>query len=345
MSLLLADIAEKLGAELRGATGDVLVQGLGTLKSATPQQLSFLSNSRYRNFLADTQAAAVLCRAEDAEHARVPVLVVKDPYLAYARISAEFAIEPLPAAGIHPRAVVDDSAQVDATASIGPNVVIEAGAKVGAGAILMANVYVGANAVIGDQVRLWPNVTIYHGVIIGPRTNIHASTVIGCDGFGFAFNGSGWTKVQQIGSVRIGADVDIGSGVTIDRGALDDTLIGNGVILDNQVHLAHNVTVGDGSALAGQVGVSGSTAIGAFCVFAGQVGVAGHLKIEDRVQVLGKSMESKSQPAGGTYAAGLPADRQESWRRNVVRFRQLDELAKQLKAVQKRLDELQSGES
>jgi UDP-3-O-[3-hydroxymyristoyl] glucosamine N-acyltransferase len=343
MALTLGEIAEELGAELHGDPS-VSVTGLGTLKSAGPGELSFLANPRYRSWLESTQAAAVLCRADQQPFSPVPALVVKDPHLAYARISRHFDIAPPCAPGIHPRAVVDPSAIIGAGASIGANVVVEAGAEIGAGSVIMANSFIGAGCRIAESVRVWPNVTIYHGVVIGARTNIHAGSVIGCDGFGFAFNGAGWTKVYQVGTVRIGEDVDIGAGVTIDRGAIDDTVIGAGMIIDNQVHIAHNVQVGEGTAIAAQVGVAGSTSIGRFCVFGGQVGIAGHLQLVDQVQVLGKAMVTGSLNKAGTYASGIPADSQDKWRKNAVRFRQLDEMAKRLRALEKRLGEDNSAE-
>jgi UDP-3-O-[3-hydroxymyristoyl] glucosamine N-acyltransferase len=336
--MTLAEIADLLGAELHGDPS-VTVTGLGTLSGATAGQISFLTNTRYRSQLKDTGAAAVICREEHREESPVPVLVVKDPHLAFARVSQCFDIAPVATPGIHPRAIIDPAASVDASASVAAGVVIEAGASIGAGVVIMANSVIAAGARLAERVRIGANVTICHGVEIGPRTSIQAGSVIGCDGFGFAFNGSGWTKVSQVGSVRIGADCDIGAGVTIDRGAIEDTIIGNNVIIDNQVHIAHNVIVGDGTAMAAQVGVAGSTRIGRFCVFAGQVGLAGHIDIADKVQVLGKSMVTGSLRKAGTYASGVPETDHETWRRNAVRFRHLDEMAKRLKAVERRLDD------
>ncbi|MFN3714593.1 MAG: UDP-3-O-(3-hydroxymyristoyl)glucosamine N-acyltransferase [Alcanivoracaceae bacterium] len=338
MTMTLGEVAELIGAELHGDPA-IRISGLGTLSGASTGQLSFLTNHRYRVHLKQTAAAAVICREADRADSPVPVLVVKDPHLAFALVSKRFDTVPRSVAGVHPRALVDEGAVVHDTASIGPNVVIEAGAVIGANVVVMANSVIGAGAQLGDGVRIWPNVTIYHGVQIGPRTTIHAAAVIGSDGFGFAFNGAGWTKIAQLGTVRIGADCDIGAGATIDRGAIEDTVIGNSVIIDNQVHIAHNVTVGDGTAMAAQVGVAGSTHIGRYCVFAGQVGIAGHVEIVDAVQVLGKTMVSGSLKQPGTYASGVPETEVDIWRRNAVRFRRLDEMAKRLKAVERRLDD------
>lgn len=337
--MTLGEVAEFLGAELRGGEAARPVTGLGTLKGASPSQVSFLTNPRYRSVLAETQAAAVICREADAEGASVPVLLVNDPHYAFARLSHRFDIAPVSAAGIHPRAVVHPDARVDASASVAAGVVIEAGAEVGPGVVIQANCVIGEGAQLAEQVFLAANVTLCHGVSIGARTRIQAGTVIGSDGFGFAFHNGGWVRICQIGSVRIGADCDIGAGVTIDRGAIEDTVIGDRVIIDNQVHIAHNVTVGEGSAMAAQVGVAGSTTIGRYCVFGGQVGIAGHAEITDKVQVLGKSMVTGSLRKSGIYASGIPETDHETWRRNAVRFRHLDEIAKRLKALERRIED------
>lgn len=341
--MTLGEIAELLSADL---TGDAAVEisGLATLAGAAAGQVSFLTNSKYRPLLQQTRATAVICREQDGEGCPVATLTVKDPHVAFAILSQQFDIAPPVSAGIHPRALIDPSATVDPTASVGANVVIEAGAVLEAGVVVMANSVIGAGAHLAERVRIWPNVTIYHGVKIGSRTNIHAAAVIGCDGFGFAFNGQGWTKICQIGTVRIGADCDIGSGSTIDRGAIEDTVIGDHVIIDNQVHIAHNVNIGDGTALAAQVGIAGSTHIGRNCSFGGQVGIAGHIEIADQVQVLGKTMVVGSLQKAGVYASGIPQTDHATWRRNAVRFRHLDEMAKRLTAVERRLDDSSSTE-
>jgi UDP-3-O-[3-hydroxymyristoyl] glucosamine N-acyltransferase len=341
--MTLGEIAELLDARLSG-DASVVISGLGTLAGAKEGQISFLTNSKYRALLKETRAAAVICREQDAELCPVPALTVKDPHLAFAVLSQQFDIAPPTSIGIHPTAVIDGSARLDDSVSIGANVVVEAGAELAAGVVVMAGGFIGAGARLAEQVRLWPNVTIYHGVEIGPRTTIHAGTVIGCDGFGFAFNGKGWTKICQIGTVRIGSDCEIGAGTTIDRGAIEDTVIGNHVIIDNQVHIAHNVTVGDGTAIAAQVGVAGSTRIGRFCAFGGQVGIAGHIEITDKVQVLGKTMVTGSLREAGVYASGVPETDHATWRRNAVRFRHLDQMAKRLTAVERRLDDSNPAE-
>ncbi|MZR61937.1 UDP-3-O-(3-hydroxymyristoyl)glucosamine N-acyltransferase [Alcanivorax sp. DP30] len=333
----LGELARILDAELVG-DAEQPVDGMGTIQSATGTQMTFLANPRYRSYLEQTRAAVVLLQDDQREFCPVAALIVKDPYLAFAKASALFEVAPQAQPGIHPSAVVDDAATVSATASIGPNAVIDAGAQIGDGAVIMANTVIGAGSIIGDQCRIWPNVTIYHGVTIGPRTIIHANSVLGADGFGFAFNGAGWTKVHQVGGVRIGADVEIGAGTTIDRGAIDDTIIGNGAILDNQIQVAHNVIIGDHTALAGKVGIAGSSKIGSYCLLGGAVGVSGHIEICDKVQVLGMTLVSSSITKPGTYGSALPADEQTRYRKNVARFRKLDELARRVRKLERLSD-------
>lgn len=338
MSVTLETLARELGAELHGA-GDLPISGLGTIGTANESQITFLANPRYRSYLENTRAAAVLLQEDQLEHCPVAALVVKDPYLAFARASHFFDTTPRPAAGIHSSASVDSSARVEDGASIGPNVVLEAGVVIGRGSVIGANSVVGAGSCLGEDCRLWPNVTIYHGVIIGARTTIHANSVVGSDGFGFAPGPEGWTKIAQVGGVRIGSDVEIGAGTTIDRGAIEDTVIGNGAILDNQIQVAHNVVIGEHTALAGKVGISGSTRIGAYCMIGGAVGISGHLEICDRVQILGMSLVSRSIREPGTYGSALPVDRQDRYRRNVARFRHLDELHRRVRRLERGSDD------
>lgn len=333
----LGELARILDAELVG-DADQPVDGMGTIQSATGTQMTFLANPRYRSYLEQTRAAVVLLQEDQRQFCPVAALIVKDPYLSFAKASALFKVEPQAQPGIHPSAVVASSVTVPATASVGPNAVIDADVTIGEGVVIMANAVVGAGSVIGDQCRIWPNVTIYHGVTIGPRTIIHANSVLGADGFGFAFNGAGWTKVHQVGGVRIGADVEIGAGTTIDRGAIDDTVIGNGVILDNQIQVAHNVVIGDHTALAGKAGIAGSSKVGSYCLLGGGVGVSGHIEICDKVQVLGMTLVSSSITEPGTYGSALPADNQRRYQKNVARFRNLDELARRVRKLERLSD-------
>lgn len=330
----LHELAELLQAELRGAP-DCLIQGLGTLQHAGPQQLAFLANASYRKQLAETAAGAVLLTAADAEGYAGNCLVVSDPYLAYARLSHLFDGKPQPQSGIHPSAMVASSARVAASASIGPGVVIEEDAVIEDNVVLGAHCYVGARSRIGKDGWLAPRVTLYHDVSIGERVVIQSGAVLGGEGFGFARQDGQWLKIAQIGGVTVGNDVEIGANTTIDRGALDDTRIGNDVKLDNQIMIAHNVEVGDHTAMAACVGISGSTKIGRNCMLAGGVGLVGHIEICDNVFVTGMTMVTHSINEPGAYSSGTAMQPAGDWKKNAVRFRQLDDMARRIRALEK----------
>lgn len=330
----LHELAELLNAELRGAA-DLQINGLGTLQHAGPDQLAFLANASYRKQLAETRAAAVLLRAEDAEGFAGNCLVVADPYLAYARLSHLFDRKPVASPGIHPSAVIADSAQIAATVSVGPGVVIEDEAVIGDNVVLGAHCFVGARSRIGKDGWLAPRVTLYHDVSIGERVVIQSGAVLGGEGFGFAKQDGEWLKIAQIGGVSVGDDVEIGANTTIDRGALDDTRIGNDVKLDNQIMIAHNVEVGDHTAMAACVGISGSTRIGRNCMLAGGVGLVGHIDICDNVFVTGMTMVTHSITEPGAYSSGTAMQPAGDWKKNAVRFRQLDDMARRIRALEK----------
>jgi UDP-3-O-[3-hydroxymyristoyl] glucosamine N-acyltransferase len=289
----LGQLAERLGATLCGSA-DKVVSGLATLQEAGHDQLSFLANAQYRKFLAGCQAGGVLLTAADAEGYAGNALVVGNPYLAYAELSHLFDRKPKAMPGVHPTAVVAQDALVDASASIGAYAVIESGAQIAAGVTVGAQCVVGARSVIGEGGWLAPRVTLYHDVRIGKRVVIQSGAVIGGEGFGFANEKGVWQKIAQIGGVSIGDDVEIGANTTVDRGALSDTLIGNGVKLDNQIMIAHNVQIGDNTAMAGCAGISGSTKIGKNCMIAGGVGMVGHIEVCDNVFVTGMTMVTRS---------------------------------------------------
>ena len=332
----LGQLAEQLGGSLRGDAAQ-LVDGLATLQEAAPSQLSFLANAQYRRYLASTRAAAVLLTAGDAEGYQGSAIIVGDPYLAYARASHLFETRAPATPGVHPTAVVADDAQIHPTASIGACVVVEAGAVIGANVEIGAQSFIGARSRIGDGGRLAPRVTLYHDVTIGERVVIQSGAVIGGEGFGFAKEQGAWQKIAQIGGVRIGDDVEIGSNTTIDRGALSDTLIGNGVKLDNQIMIAHNVQIGDNTAMAGCVGISGSTRIGRNCMIAGGVGMVGHIEVCDNVFVTGMTMVTRSISEPGSYSSGTAMQNSAEWRKSAARIRQLDEMARRLQQLEKSL--------
>lgn len=311
------------------------IQGIATLQKATANDLSFLANPKYLKYLAQTQAAAVLVTEEQAADAPVPCLVTPNPYLAYARASGLFdAGQQVREPGVHPSAVIDAAAKIAASAWVGAQCVIEAGAEIGEHACIGPGSVIGAASVVGANTRINANVTIYHGVQIGEHCIIHSGAVIGADGFGFAPGPAGWQKIHQLGGVRIGDRVEIGAGTTVDRGALDDTVIGNGVILDNQVQIAHNVVIGENTAIAGCTAVAGSTHIGRECTIAGAVGIIGHLQIADKVHISAMSLVTKSIREPGSYSSGTAMQETKAWRRNAVRFGQLDNWCQRITALE-----------
>ncbi len=342
VTMTLGQLAEALGATLKGPEA-LQITGLATLQEAGPGQLSFLANPQYRKFLDNSQAAAVLLKAADAEGFAGNALIVADPYLAYARISHLFDPKPKAVAGIHPSAVVAEDAQVDASASIGPFAVIESGARIAANVTVGAHCVVGARCVIGEGGWLAPRVTLYHDVTIGKRVVIQSGAVIGGEGFGFANEKGVWRKIAQIGGVTIGDDVEIGVNTAVDRGALSDTRIADGVKLDNQIQIAHNVQIGEHTAMAACVGISGSTRIGKHCTIAGGVGMVGHIDVCDNVFVSGMTMVTRSITEPGAYSSGTAMQPLAEWRKSAARIRHLDDMAKRLQQLEKRVDTVTSG--
>ncbi|SER33246.1 UDP-3-O-[3-hydroxymyristoyl] glucosamine N-acyltransferase [Pseudomonas sp. NFACC02] len=341
-TIQLGQLAEFLGATLRGPA-DKEITGLATLQEAGPGQVSFLANPQYRKFLATTHASAVLLKPADAEGYAGDALLIADPYLAYARISHLFDPKPKAAAGIHPTAVVAEDAFVDATASVGAYAVIESGARIAAGVTIGAHCFIGARSTIGEGGWLAPRVTLYHDVRIGRRVVIQSGAVLGGEGFGFANEKGVWQKIAQIGGVTIGDDVEIGVNTAIDRGAMDDTRIGNGVKLDNQIQIAHNVQVGDHTAMAACVGISGSAKIGKHCMLAGGVGLVGHIEICDGVFITGMTMVTRSITEPGSYSSGTAMQPAAEWRKSAARIRQLDDMARRLQQLEKIVEAVTSG--
>ncbi len=321
----LGQLAARFGVLLRGDP-DARVTGVATLENARRGSLTFLANSRYRRQLENTAATAVVLEPADLERCPVAALVDANPYAAYARIAAFLHPEPAVTAGVHASAVVDGRARIAASAEVGPLAVIAAGAEVGERAVIGAGCVLGEGVQIGADTRLAAQVTCYDRVRVGERCVIHSGVVLGADGFGIARDVDGWVKVPQLGGLRIGNDVEIGANTTIDRGAIDDTVIEDDVRLDNQVQIGHNVRIGAHTAIAGCVGISGSTTIGSNCMIGGAVGIAGHLEIADNVAILGLTLVSRSLNEPGTYSSSLPAAEVSQWRRTVARLRHLDEL-------------------
>lgn len=330
----LRQLAERLGAELRG-NPELLISGLATLQDAQPEQLSFLANAQYKKYLADTKAGAVILHPTEVEGFSGNCLVIANPYLAYAQLSHLFDRKPLSKAGIDPSALVAEDAFVDPTASVGAYAVIESGVSIGAGVVIGAHCFIGARSQIGENGWLAPRVTLYHDVRVGKRVVIQSGAVIGGEGFGFANHQGQWKKIAQLGGVSIGDDVEIGANTTIDRGALADTIISNGVKLDNQIMIAHNVQIGEHTAMAACVGISGSTKIGRHCTIAGGVGMVGHIEVCDNVFVTGMTMVTRSITEPGAYSSGTAMQPAAEWRKSAARIRHLDDMARRLQLLEK----------
>lgn len=342
------ELAERLQAGLQGdpVQWDAPLTGVAPLDSATPGALSFLAKNKYRSKLTRCEATAILVKAGDLDVAPpgAALIVVDDPYLAYARISSLFTREPCPGSGIHPSAVVDESAVLGRDVSVGPLAVVGPDCHLGDGCVLGAGCYLGDRVRVGEFSRLHPRVILMHDVELGARCLIHPGAVIGSDGFGFAPRADGWQKIAQLGRVRIGNDVEIGANTTIDRGAIEDTVIEDGVIIDNLVHLGHNVRIGRATAIAGQVGVSGSTEVGAGCTIGGQAGLAGHIQIAAQSHFTGQAMVTKGTREAGVYSSGWPIQPSREWRRTVVRLRQLEQFEQRLTDLEKATSTKQNPE-
>ncbi|MDD2815827.1 MAG: UDP-3-O-(3-hydroxymyristoyl)glucosamine N-acyltransferase [Thiotrichaceae bacterium] len=337
MTLSLAALATQLGAQLHEGDPEHCVRGVTTLKRATAHEISFFSNRLYREELAQTQAAAVIIATKDLRYCAVPKLVMNNPYLGYA-LAARLFNPPKPhIPEIHPTAWVSPHAQLHPSVAIGAQAVIEAGAVLAEGVSIGAGCVLNENISIGAHSQLMPNVTLYSNTHIGERCLIHSGAVLGADGFGLANDRGQWLKVPQLGGVVLGDDVEVGANTTIDRGALEDTIIGNGVKLDNQIQIAHNVQIGDHTAIAGCVGIAGSTRIGKHCMIAGGVGIVGHIELADNVNVTGGSVILQSITEPGVYSSGTPLQTNQQWHRNYHRFKQLDELAKRLQQLEQPL--------
>ncbi|MFW5409331.1 UDP-3-O-(3-hydroxymyristoyl)glucosamine N-acyltransferase [Pectobacterium brasiliense] len=336
-SIRLDALAQQLDAQLHG-DGDIVITGVASMHSAKTGQITFLSDSRYREQLAGTQASAVVLTEADLPYCQVAALVVKNPYLTYARMAQLLDTTPQPATDIAPSAVIAPDATLGQNVSIGANAVIESGAQLGDGVVIGPGCFIGKNARIGAGTRLWANVTIYHRVELGEHCLIQSGTVIGSDGFGYANDRGNWVKIPQLGTVRIGDRVEIGASTTIDRGALDDTVIGNGVIIDNQCQIAHNVVIGDNTAVAGGVIMAGSLKIGRYCMIGGASVINGHMEICDKVTVTGMGMVMRPITEPGVYSSGIPLQPNKVWRKTAALVMNIDEISKRLKAVERKVD-------
>lgn len=334
MPASLGELATQFGCELIGDPS-ISVSRVATLLNAEGDSLSFFANSAYREALRDTSAAAVILKDADAADCPVAALVAADPYLTYARVADVLHPQPAFEGVVHASAVIDPSTCVAATAHVAANVVVGCDSTIGDGAYIGPGCVIGDRCSIGNNSRLVANVTLVQDVQVGERCIFHAGCVLGADGFGIAMSNKGWVKVPQVGGVRIGDDVEVGANTCIDRGAIEDTVIGNGVRMDNLVQIAHNVQVGEHTAMAAMTGISGSAIIGKRCLFGGQGGTVGHITVCDDVIVTGRTMVSKDISEPGVYSGNFHAEKDRTWKRRVARFRRLDELHERVRKLEK----------
>jgi UDP-3-O-[3-hydroxymyristoyl] glucosamine N-acyltransferase len=334
MSLSLGELAVRFGCELRGDP-DTRVERVATLANADERSLAFLANPRYRAQLLDTRAAAVVLDQRDAAGCRATLLVCANPYATYARIATLLHPPPPLAPGVHPTALIATGARIDPSAEVSAYASIAERVTIGPRAFIGPHCHLAADVSLAADVRLVARVTLGHGVQIGARSVLQPGVVIGADGFGFAPEKGTWLKVPQVGSVRVGADVEVGANTTIDRGAIEDTVIEDGVKLDNLIMIAHNVRIGAHTAIAACTGISGSTSIGRRCMIGGAVGFAGHLSIADDVVITGGSGVTHSIPSAGVYSGTLSAEEAHTWRRLVARFKRSGVLEERVRRLER----------
>jgi UDP-3-O-[3-hydroxymyristoyl] glucosamine N-acyltransferase len=334
MTVTLGDLAVRFGCELRGDPS-AIVDSVASLSQAGPRAVTFLANPKYVAQLKDTRAGAVILDAKSAGQSPVAALVAGNPHATYARVATLLHPEPPLNPGIHARACAAASARVDASSEVCAHAFVGDRARIGARCFIGPGCVIEADAVVGDDTRLAANVFLGHQVVMGARCTVQPGAVIGGDGFGFAPEKGTWIKVPQIGSVTVGDDVEIGANTTIDRGALGDTVIEEGVKLDNLIMIAHNCRIGAHSALAAVVAIAGSSVVGKRCILGGKVGLTGHITLCDDVVVLGTSFISHSITKPGVYSSALPSEEAGVWRRLVARFKRLDAMARRLRAVEK----------
>ncbi|MFU2127312.1 UDP-3-O-(3-hydroxymyristoyl)glucosamine N-acyltransferase [Gallibacterium anatis] len=334
----LIDLAEKVGGTLKG-NADIFVESIAPLERATSQQLTFISNPKLRPLLAQSQAGVLLVSEADLPYCADDqnVIVVKDPYVAYAILAQLMDITPQPSADIAESAVISTSALLGKNVSIGANAVIEDGAIIGDDVCIGAGCFIGKNAKIGARTKLWANVSVYHNVEIGEDCLIQSSAVIGSDGFGYANEKGKWIKIPQTGSVIIGNRVEIGACTCIDRGALDSTVIEDNVIIDNLCQIAHNVHIGTGTAVAGGVIMAGSLHVGRYCLIGGASVINGHMEICDGVTITGMGMVMRPITKPGVYSSGIPLQTNKEWRKTAALTLGINDMNKRLKALEKQI--------
>ncbi|HLD16681.1 MAG TPA: UDP-3-O-(3-hydroxymyristoyl)glucosamine N-acyltransferase [Coxiellaceae bacterium] len=331
----LKEIAEALGARLKGDPGCVIT-GIAPIQKAKAGDICFLNNLYYREFLKDSQASAVVLSPENAEFCSTNALITENPYLGFAKMAHLFYQRPSIPAGVHPTAVIATSAHIDPSASIGAYCVIGNYVTIGANSIVRAHTILGDEVKIGNDCYLYENVTIYHRVTVGHRVTLHSGVIIGADGFGLAKDDKHqWVKIPQVGGVTIGNDVEVGANTCIDRGALEDTLIEEGVKLDNLIQVGHNVRIGAHTAIAGCVAIAGSANIGRYCMIGGAASINGHISIADRTMIGATASVANTIKQPGAYSSGVPAQPHKKWRRILGRLMQLEDIMRRLRKLER----------
>lgn len=338
--ITLGELAELTGATLIG-DGQLVINNIATLTEAGKNEICFITDNAYLPLLSSCKAGAVILKPEHEASFDGSKLIHTNPYFVYAKVSTFFPFIAKPTASVHPTAVIDDSVMMDEDVYIGPHVVIEKHTSIGRGTTIAAGCYIGEHVTLGDFNELLPNVTLFSQTKTGKNCRLHSGAVIGDEGFGFASHEGKWHRIEQRGNVELGNNVEIGSNTTIDRAALSTTLIADGVKIDNQVQVAHNVQIGEDSIVIGGTGIAGSAKIGKSCILAGASGIAGHLEIADGVTVTAMSrVLSSLKKAGASYSSGTAVEESLTWRRNAIRFTQLNTIAKRLKKLEEQFNKL-----
>lgn len=330
----LGELAKRLGVQVTGDAGCEIFR-VATLENAGEGDITFLHDPKYRNLLGKTKASAIIIDEEFSSDLVSNGIIVKNSHIAFIQVLDWLSpAEPM-GSGIHPSASIDLDSKVHPDAYVGPQCVVEAGAQIAAGCEIGPGCVVGKNVSIGAGSKLIANVILCHDIKIGKRVTLHPGVVIGADGFGLANDKGRWLKVPQVGSVLVGDDVEIGANSTVDRGAIEDTIIGQGVKLDNLIQIGHNVQIGENTAIAACTAIAGSARIGKQCAIGGCVGIVGHLDIADNVTITGMSHVSQPIKKSGIYSSGTPLEENKKWHRNFVRLKQLDDIAKRVKKLEK----------
>lgn len=335
--ITLAELTSITGGELYG-DGSVVISAVSGMDNAKEGDITFLSNAKYKKHLGECLASAIMVKESEKDLCNTNVLVVKDPYLAYAIVAQALDTTPAAASGIASSAVIASDISIGDNVSIGANATIESGVTLGDNVVIGAGCFIGKNVSIAANTQLWANVTVYHKVQLGESCLVQSGTVIGADGFGYANNQGEWVKIPQVGTVKIGNRVEIGACTTIDRGALDDTVIEDNVILDNQLQIAHNVHIGYGTAIAGGTIIAGSTNIGKYCIIGGGCVINGHIEIVDGVTITGMGMVMRGISEKGMYSSGVPLQPNKEWRKMATRVHRIDDMNKRLRAIENKLE-------